>query len=176
MTIHSGRSVENSAAMADLARPAMQDTDTLASGGRSMLPTAMPASDVIQGGLAGIPRQIQSVAAIRAMMMIIGLSANDPWTSALCAQSDIDAWYPDQGQSGRTAVRICVRCPLIRPCLRQALVTEEEHGVWGGLTAPQRQSLLKVLKSALGDRPLAGSGVLEAALTQFTGPAGEVTQ
>jgi WhiB family redox-sensing transcriptional regulator len=138
-------------------------------------PTAPLARNSVQNGLAGIPRQIRSVAAIRAIMIIAGLSENDPWTSALCAQSDIEAWYPEQGQSCRAAVRTCVSCPLIRPCLRQALVTDEQYGVWGGLTAPQRQSLLKVLRSALGGRALAGSSVLETALDQFTGPAGEVS-
>lgn len=120
--------------------------------------------------LANLPRQIRSVAAMRAIALLTAVPDSDPWGSALCRQSDCEAWFPEQGQSSRPAVRICVRCPLMRQCLRRALIDQEDFGVWGGLTTPQRRSLLKALAARLGDQQLQDSPLLDAALDHFTGP------
>jgi WhiB family redox-sensing transcriptional regulator len=124
----------------------------------------------LQLSLANLPRQIRSVAAMRAIALLTAVPDSDPWGSALCRQSDSEAWFPEQGQSSRPAVRICVRCPLMRPCLRRALIDQEDFGVWGGLTTPQRRSLLKALAARLGDQQLEDSPLLDAALDHFTGP------
>ena len=43
---------------------------------------------------------------------------------------------------------ICQRlCPVQRDCLRAALAGEEEWGVWGGLTAPERKRAKDILGS-----------------------------
>ncbi len=120
--------------------------------------------------MANLPRQIRSVAAMRAIALLTAVPDSDPWGSALCRQSDCEAWFPEQGQSSRPAVRICVRCPLMRPCLRRALIDQEDFGVWGGLTTPQRRSLLKALAARVGDQQLEDSPLLDAALDHFTGP------
>ena len=40
------------------------------------------------------------------------------------------------------AQRVCSRCPVRRPCLRSALVTEKSlaYGVWGGVSARDRNA------------------------------------
>lgn len=43
----------------------------------------------------------------------------------------------------QAAISICRRCPVIDKCREHALGTPELYGVWGGLTADQRLSLLK---------------------------------
>lgn len=63
--------------------------------------------------------------------------------SALCAQTDPEAFFPEKGQSAREAKRICARCEVRTSCLEYALANRERHGVWGGLTALQRARLLR---------------------------------
>jgi Transcription factor WhiB len=67
-----------------------------------------------------------------------------PWAElAACIGVDPDSWYPaGTGHSPAPQVlRICRSCPVRVDCLTHALVTEsqkERHGVWGGLSAHQR--------------------------------------
>lgn len=50
-------------------------------------------------------------------------------------------WYADPGvPQQRLAISICLNvCPVRSECLNHAIAAEERHGVWGGLTAKQRQ-------------------------------------
>lgn len=52
-------------------------------------------------------------------------------------------WYAEPGTpEQRCAINICFGvCPVRSQCLDYAIATEERHGVWGGLTAKQRQVL-----------------------------------
>lgn len=61
--------------------------------------------------------------------------------SALCAQADPDAWYPDKGDNIRAAKELCRRCPVRVPCLELALERTEPHGLWGGLTPRERRKI-----------------------------------
>ena len=40
------------------------------------------------------------------------------------------------------AKRICMTCPVLRPCREFALATGEKSGVWGGLDPTQRRRIL----------------------------------
>jgi len=87
---------------------------------------------------------------------------NDRWRDdAACAGADPDAWFPEPGGTApRTAVRVCVTCPVRRMCLAWALAFDERHGTWGGMSAAAREPLQKrvnrgaalgsILDSALG--------------------------
>jgi hypothetical protein len=52
-----------------------------------------------------------------------------------------DTWY----QEAEEALPVCngdyigTVCPMRRSCLYQSLVNNDHHGVWGGLTGPQRR-------------------------------------
>lgn len=66
---------------------------------------------------------------------------------ALCAEVGGDMWFPEKGGGTFAAVDMCRRCPVAEACLTDALAYEragllEVHGVWGGLTAPQRRRLI----------------------------------
>lgn len=61
---------------------------------------------------------------------------------ALCAQVDQDLFFPDQGQPTEPAKQVCSLCPVIAKCLAHALQRGERHGVWGGLSASQREYLM----------------------------------
>lgn len=68
----------------------------------------------------------------------------EPWMArGSCRGSRLDpgAWFPDKGEhGGRTdaAKAICGACPVRAACLAYALARHEGHGIWGGLTAEER--------------------------------------
>ena len=61
-------------------------------------------------------------------------------------------FYPEEKQ-GRAAYAdqleiafakgICQDCPIRNLCLEYALIADEEFGIWGGLTTPERRAILK---------------------------------
>jgi WhiB family redox-sensing transcriptional regulator len=38
---------------------------------------------------------------------------------------------------------MCSTCPVRSECLEYAIAAEERWGVWGGLTAPERERLMR---------------------------------
>lgn len=56
-----------------------------------------------------------------------------------------DAWFPDLGSNAsnetRWAKQMCKECPIQRECLEYALIADEKYGIWGGLTATERDQL-----------------------------------
>ena len=63
-----------------------------------------------------------------------------------CLGSDPDMFFPI-GSTGavlgeiQAAKAVCESCPVIEECLRYALVTNQESGVWGGTTEEERRRL-----------------------------------
>lgn len=62
---------------------------------------------------------------------------------ALCAQTDPELFFPEKGNSAEPAKAICRKCPVQMQCLEWALKNNEQHGIWGGLSAPEREKLQK---------------------------------
>jgi WhiB family redox-sensing transcriptional regulator len=60
--------------------------------------------------------------------------------SALCAQSDPDAWYPELGGDLTAPKAICQRCPVRVACLDMALANDEQFGIWGGMAFNERRA------------------------------------
>lgn len=70
-----------------------------------------------------------------------GLPPADVLDQAVCAQTDPDLFFPDDGGSTRAAKSICAVCPVQAECLQWALATNQRYGVWGGLSERQRRTL-----------------------------------
>lgn len=68
---------------------------------------------------------------------------------AACANSDIDVFFPSQGDDTRTAKAICDGCPVRTDCLDYAIAHNLTHGVWGGLSERQRRKI----RRPIGPRP-----------------------
>lgn len=71
---------------------------------------------------------------------------------ALCAQVGGDEWFPD-GENGpdvaamyERARRVCRRCEIKTQCAEWALINDEKHGMWGGLSPKERQGLRRQRK------------------------------
>jgi hypothetical protein len=58
---------------------------------------------------------------------------------ALCAQIDPELFFPDKGGSNREAKEICRACTIVPECLLESLENDFTDGIWGGLSARERQ-------------------------------------
>ena len=61
--------------------------------------------------------------------------------SALCAQTDPEAFFPEKGGSTREAKKVCQTCDVKQVCLEYALAHDERFGIWGGLSERERRRL-----------------------------------
>lgn len=73
---------------------------------------------------------------------------------AACATTDPEAYFPEQGGNATAAQAkaICNGCPVNTACLQWAL-TNDEAGIWGGLTEEERKRLTGPRPAPTG-RPL----------------------
>ncbi|MFE0103430.1 WhiB family transcriptional regulator [Streptomyces sp. NPDC059009] len=75
---------------------------------------------------------------------------------AACRDEDPELFFP-VGTKGpalrdvRAAKRICARCPVRGQCLRWALATGQDSGVWGG-TSPEERMMLRHAACRAGPR------------------------
>lgn len=65
---------------------------------------------------------------------------------AVCAQTDPEAFFPEKGESPRSARAVCGGCQVRNLCLVDAFAFEDEtsctsFGVWGGTTADERRKM-----------------------------------
>jgi WhiB family redox-sensing transcriptional regulator len=66
---------------------------------------------------------------------------------AACNDADPELFFPIGNTSKRAleqteeAKRICQGCQVSSQCLRWALETGQDHGIWGGLTEDERAAL-----------------------------------
>ena len=97
---------------------------------------------------------------------------------ALCLKTDPEMWFvatPGQRASNRDREdredhaasvllmrAICAACPVIAPCLEEAL-RRDEHGFWGGLTEAERAQI-RGRKARVGNK--AASPALEQAMAE----------
>lgn len=71
----------------------------------------------------------------------------DDWAKrAACRElppSAKELFFPDYHgpENSREAKAICAGCDVRRECLDWAMKTNEQYGVWGGLSAPERRRL-----------------------------------
>lgn len=69
--------------------------------------------------------------------------AEDPWwQSALCAQTDPDAFFMSSGTHGDLAKSICARCEVRVQCLAEELsYSDQGGGIFAGLGLHARRRL-----------------------------------
>jgi WhiB family redox-sensing transcriptional regulator len=95
----------------------------------------------VNGGEFVLSEEFADMATL-ARLMARAIEAPEPWqVRALCAQTDPEAFFPVPGGSVREAKAVCLRCPVRAECLAFALAHDERHGVWGGMSEPERRAL-----------------------------------
>lgn len=65
---------------------------------------------------------------------------------AACLEEDPDVFFGG-GVTVHRARTICRPCPVRTQCLAQALATDEQYGIWGGLTFEERQTVKRRLRA-----------------------------
>lgn len=68
----------------------------------------------------------------------------EPWmVNAQCATTDPNMWFPDHGDlpTAERAKNICRTCPVRQQCLEFALRTEQQTGIWAGLSPKSLRTL-----------------------------------
>ena len=67
----------------------------------------------------------------------------------VCRTIDPDVFFPPDSERGPVrqrresqAKQYCEHCPVLARCREHALMVQEPYGVWGGLTAGDRQRIL----------------------------------
>jgi hypothetical protein len=63
------------------------------------------------------------------------------WTEQARCKGRTGIMHGTSSTAERDALALCQTCPVIDPCRKHALDTDERHGTWGGLTAAQRSRL-----------------------------------
>lgn len=78
-----------------------------------------------------------------ARAMVARFLVRPSWhTDAACLGEPTEVFFPGRGQSTAAALALCRRCPVADACLAEALDDPDlEHGIRGGLTAPERRRL-----------------------------------
>lgn len=73
--------------------------------------------------------------------------ADDSWRDrALCRETDPELFFPI-GTTGHAvgtieqAKRICSGCQVVGECLDYALATNQDSGIWGGLSEDERRDI-----------------------------------
>ena len=81
-----------------------------------------------------------------------GLAGRDAgWEEyAACRGEDPKLFFPQLGENGTEAKRICRRCPVRVDCLEAALErgVKHQYGVWGGMSEQEREAELRRRKAA----------------------------
>ena len=74
-------------------------------------------------------------------------TADDTWRDhALCRDTDPELFFP-VGTTGNAllaidyAKRVCSQCSVARECLDFALETNQDSGIWGGLSEEERREI-----------------------------------
>lgn len=69
----------------------------------------------------------------------------------------VNSWFPERGESSMHAKITCHDCPVHRECLDFALEHTIKHGVWGGFSERQRQSLRGLIKRSDSEQEVESS-------------------
>ncbi|MDQ6937310.1 MAG: WhiB family transcriptional regulator [Actinomycetota bacterium] len=83
------------------------------------------------------------------------VAANWDWQArGACRGMNSNTFFNPDNERGRakrtreaSAKAVCARCPVAINCLDWALTVREPFGVWGGMTATEREELLAERKS-----------------------------
>jgi WhiB family transcriptional regulator, redox-sensing transcriptional regulator len=96
------------------------------------------------------------------------------WRSrAACLAADPELFFPVgttalAGEQAMEAKAVCAVCPVRQECLEWALVTKQDHGVWGGLDEFERRAERRQV------RGYGRSNYRERRLLEYVTPVGEI--
>lgn len=69
-----------------------------------------------------------------------------------CKGVDPALFFPERGEATEPAKEVCARCPVKLTCLQFSLDSDEQDGVWGGMSGRERRLLKRKMRRV--ERPL----------------------
>lgn len=60
---------------------------------------------------------------------------------ANCASTDPEAFFPNQGDHGDAAKRVCAGCSVVAQCLDYGLEIGDQFGIYGGTNVRDRAAI-----------------------------------
>lgn len=101
----------------------------------TIVPTEVPAL------ITGIPRQ-RSHPITEMATKSFSKKPDLSWQEGgKCSKADPETFFPERGGSTKEAKKVCVGCTVKERCLKYALESNEQFGVWGGLSELERRRL-----------------------------------
>ena len=84
------------------------------------------------------------------------LTGSDWWQLAACRSADPDLFFPVSGagparEQAAEAKAVCAGCPVRKECLTYAVITHQQHGIWGGLTEDERHRAFRLTQARHAD-------------------------
>ena len=80
----------------------------------------------------------------------------DEWRGRrACKDVDPSVFYPynldtdeplETEETSAEAKAVCFVCPVREECLEEALYEKEQRGIWGGMTTPERNNVIRQRK------------------------------
>jgi WhiB family redox-sensing transcriptional regulator len=71
------------------------------------------------------------------------MASDQAWQEqAACRAIPVELFFPMVEQESDEAKAVCSACTVREPCLESAITAGERFGVWGGLTPPERRSIV----------------------------------
>lgn len=67
---------------------------------------------------------------------------------AACKDLDPDDFFPPAGVDTTPIKDLCRSCPVRLPCLDFALNTNQQHGIWGGLSERERRRIKQLRRKS----------------------------
>lgn len=68
--------------------------------------------------------------------------------NAPCRSVDGDLWFPDIGDNGEQAKRICRTCLYKAPCITEAIGRGEKHGIYAGISIKKAAAVRREIRGA----------------------------
>jgi len=69
-----------------------------------------------------------------------------------CQETDPELWFPEDAGLAKIAKKLCGVCPVNKECLEFALVSNEMHGIWGGVSVADRRAMLGLRRKKGGSQ------------------------
>lgn len=79
------------------------------------------------------------------------LTARAAWRKKASCRGLTDCFYPERGDLTMPAKLVCHTCIVQRMCLVEALMLDERHGIWGGLSEDERREIRPRFKKMVAE-------------------------
>jgi WhiB family redox-sensing transcriptional regulator len=99
----------------------------------------------------GIASASGAVGKLAWMSVVQGEYEEDWQLQAACRTADPELFFPLEGESSgatETARDICKKCQVIGSCLKLAVETGEDFGIWAGTTENERREQASLMRAA----------------------------